>query len=86
MELNDYSMILHKRGGGSVDYQVANTDVLDAANTYAGYLNNEGGWLIMKQVTTDSVMVATYVKGSSAYDTAWTARATQTYVTFNNLF
>jgi hypothetical protein len=58
------------------------SDLEDGTTSYFGYLNADGGWYILKLTTT----AARYVKGDSAYTTAWTGRASLTYDYYNNVF
>lgn len=68
-------------------YQVSDQDVTSSLR-YFGYLNKDGNWYIMRGIKTGNVTNYTYVKGasSSAYATAWNARATQTYGRFDTIF
>ena len=61
----------------------------DRATTpyYYGFVDKDGGWYIMKEVVNSATSSTfTYVTGASNFSTAWTARASQTYVTFNTAF
>ena len=64
-------------------FLVHNTDT--ASDTkYYGYVNTRGAWYIMKEVTSTGTF--TYTKGTSAYATGWTNRATLTYAALNTAF
>jgi hypothetical protein len=54
---------------------------------YFGYVDQSGNWYIMK--LSPSSGIARYCKGSGgtiAYTSAWTARATQTYDYYSNVW
>ncbi len=58
------------------------TDVDDSSDPkYYGYLNKEGGWIIMKETT--SAGTFRYISGESDYATNWTGRAGLSYDYFN---
>jgi len=64
-------------------YQPADADM--ASDTkYFGYVDVDGNWYIMREVTTTGQY--RFVKGTSGYDTAWTAKTSQSYDYFNNVF
>ena len=65
------------------DYKISDMDT-SADPSYFGYVNKSGKWYIMKK--TDSTGQMRYVKGDSAYSTAWTAKAAQSYDTFDAIF
>lgn len=61
------------------------SDADEATTTrYYGFLAFNGNWLIRKLVTTTGAM--TYAIGKKDYSTNWTARASLTYVRYNELF
>ena len=51
---------------------------------YYGFLAADGSWYIMEENTAEGTY--RYVRGTSGYAAAWTARATNTYVLFSALF
>lgn len=51
---------------------------------YYGFLAADGSWYIMEENTAAGTY--RYVRSTSGYATAWTNRATQTYVLFSALF
>ena len=55
----------------------------DANVVYFGFLNRRGEWFIMRQTVAGTATDYRYVKGDSAYTTAWAARESQTYDYFN---
>jgi histidyl-tRNA synthetase len=64
---------------GFVACDETNTGTLD----YYGFVDSQGNWYILKYDITNGNM--RYAEGYSEYATAWTARATQTYLYFNEL-
>ena len=58
----------------------------DATIRYFGYLNRRGEWFIMRQTVSGTTADYRYVKGDSAYTTAWSARESQTYDYFDTIF
>lgn len=64
-------------------YQIADLDE-STTSKYYGFVNKSGSWYIMKNDTTTNTF--RYTKGSSAYPTNWTGRASLTYDYFNNVF
>ena len=58
----------------------------DATIRYYGFLNRAGEWFIMRQTSSGTTSDYRFVKGDSAYTTAWTARESQTYDYFNTIF
>lgn len=51
---------------------------------YVGGVKSDGSWYI-KKIYIATPFTTTYVNGASDFATAWTARASQTYVDFNSL-
>lgn len=51
---------------------------------YFGFEGKSGSWYIMRKTLADNVFL--YVSGESDYTTAWTNRASQTYVSYANAF
>lgn len=64
-------------------YKASDTDT-GSDTKYYGFVDKNENWYIIKEVTTDETF--RYVKGSSAYATAWSNRASQTYDYFYNVF
>jgi hypothetical protein len=62
-------------------YQPSDLDE-GGATDYYGFLDVDGKWYIMSKTTT----AIRYTKGSKAYTTNWTNRASLTYDYFNNTF
>lgn len=58
----------------------------DATIRYFGYVNRRGEWFILRQTVSGTTADYRFVKGDSAYTTAWAARETQTYDYFNTIF
>ena len=69
-------------------YKVADEadKALDSTIRYYGFLNRRGEWFIMQQTVSGTTADYRFVKGDSAYTTAWTARESQTYGYFNTIF
>jgi hypothetical protein len=84
MEITDVKYIRHKSGEPTTTYQLSDMDMA-ASTHYYGYINNEGGWLIMSELESAGVTAYKYCVGWSNYDAAWTARAGATYVRWNAL-
>ena len=59
---------------------------IDVANDtkYYGYVEGEGRWYIMKEIS--SAGSFRFTNGTADYATAWTARATHTYTYFDLVF
>ncbi len=58
----------------------------DSTIRYYGFLNRRGEWFIMRQTVSGVTSDYRFVKGDSAYTTAWAARESQTYDYFNTIF
>jgi len=58
----------------------------DSNVIYFGFLNRRGEWFIMRQTVSGVTTDYRFVKGDSAYTTAWNARESQTYDYFNTIF
>lgn len=59
------------------------TDIDDSSPAYYGFLNKNGAWFIQKEGVSGDYR---YTKGSAAYSTNWTNRASLTYDYFDNIF
>ncbi len=60
------------------------TEIDDASSpSYYGFLKKNGNWYIMKE---DSTGAYRYSKGTTAFTTNWTNRASLTYDYFNSIF
>lgn len=72
-------------GGGTAlaEYQLVQDDE-NATYEYYGYVKSDGSWCI-KRVTI-STNYSEFVIGASAYATAWTNRASQTYDDYWDVF
>ncbi len=60
------------------DYALS-TDQDNSSPAYYGFESRDGSWYIMKATTSGATITRRYVKGTSAYSTSWTNRATLTY-------
>lgn len=67
-------------------YKISDIDLAAATPRYYGYVRFDGSWYISKETVTAGVSAYTFVKGTSAYSTAWTDRASQTYASFSSTF
>lgn len=67
-------------------YKVVDIDESAASPRYYGYLRLDGYYFIAKATISGGVTNFTYTKGTSAYSTAWTNRASETYAEFNLVF
>lgn len=78
-----------KNANNPVDgYHPANMEINQGneATNYYGFLRDDGAYYIQKEVIAGTLTTYTYTKGSSGYSTAWTARTSQTYATFDTTF
>lgn len=75
-------------GVGYEGYKVSDeTDKAgDSTIRYYGFVNHAGEWFIMRQTVSGVTSDYRFVKGDSAYTTAWAARESQTYNYFNTIF
>lgn len=65
------------------DYKASDIDI--AADTkYYGFLNTDGRWYIMKEVTTAGSF--RFTKGTADYATGWTGRAAHSYGYYDVIF
>jgi len=67
-------------------YKVVDIDEAAASPRYYGYLRQDGYYFIMKATISAGVTAYTFTKGTTAYSTAWTNRASETYAAFNAVF
>lgn len=67
-------------------YQPSDSEINQGTDitNYYGFLNAEGAWYIMKEVTLGVSYTYTYAKDDSGYD--WSDRANATYAAFNITF
>ncbi len=61
-------------------YIIANTDVGASTSYFQYIIPNSEYWYIMREAVSGAVKTYTYVSGTTASATAWTNRASQTYV------
>lgn len=64
------------------NYSVSDLDDGNADYNYYGYLDKDGGWYIQREDVVNTCY--RYARGTSGYD--WSARASETYVTFDGAF
>ena len=67
------------------EYYISDKDD-DTTTKYYGFVRSDGAWYIMRETTDSGDQLYRYVAGSSAYTTAWTNRATQSYDYFYTIF
>ena len=58
-------------------YIILDIDESGSSYYYYGFINNDGGWLILRTNTGGTEY--RYSIGNTFYDTAWTNRASQSY-------
>lgn len=63
-------------------YNISEVDDSDV-DTYYGYVNKEGAWYILKELSTGAYR---YTKGADEFNTNWTGRNGLVYDYFNNVF
>jgi len=69
-------------------FATCNQDTATAGTTYTGFISTKGQWYILRGVTVSNVTTYRYAEGddgTSGYDAAWTARASQDYIRFDKL-
>ena len=64
-------------------YSICNKEAT-ATYKYFGFQKSDGGWYIMRKTIATNIFE--YVAGASAYATAWTDRASQTYTDYATAF
>jgi hypothetical protein len=64
-------------------YAISN---IEDAGTYKyfGFEDKDGGWYIMRKTVATNIFL--YVKGTSAYSTGWTNRASHSYASYESTF
>jgi hypothetical protein len=85
--LKDFIYAKHGKGGIEVAYQLSDVDEVVETLQYAGYLNQDGGWLII-EYTEDitNITEARYAIGDSDYAASWASRGILVYYYWNELF
>lgn len=79
-KLHPYSFLMD-----SMRYKIADID--DSSDPkYYGFVDKEGGWLILKEDTTSSPKTYRYERGTSGYTANWTNRAALTYYYYYERF
>ena len=71
-------------GGGAAEAYAINDKEATATYKYFGFQRADGYWYIMRKTIATNKFE--YVAGSSAYSTAWTNRASQTYTDYATAF
>lgn len=64
-------------------YKISDMSTPDDTKYY-GFLNSDGGWYIMREVTSEESY--RYCKGDSDYTTAWTNKVSLVYTYFDLAF
>ena len=67
-------------------YHLVDIDEGSASPQYYGFVRQDGYYFIMKATISSGVTAYTFSKGTSAYSTAWTNRASETYAVFSSVF
>ena len=67
-------------------YKIVDIDEAAASPRYYGYVRQDGYYYIAKATISAGVTAYTYTKGTTAYATAWTNRASETYAAFTAVF
>ena len=68
----------------STEQYAINNKEATATYKYFGFQKSNGGWYIMRKTIATNIFE--YVAGASAYSTAWTNRASQTYTDYATAF
>lgn len=68
----------------STEQYAINNKEATATYKYFGFQKSDGGWYIMRKTIATNIFE--YVAGASAYSTAWTNRASQTYTDYATAF
>jgi hypothetical protein len=68
----------------STEQYAINNKESTATYKYFGFQKSDGGWYIMRKTIATNIFE--YVAGASAYSTAWTNRASQTYTDYATAF
>jgi len=68
----------------STEQYAINNKEATATYKYFGFQKSDGGWYIMRKTIATNIFQ--YVAGASAYSTAWTNRASQTYTDYATAF
>lgn len=68
----------------STEQYAINDTEATATYKYFGFQKSDGGWYIMRKTIATNIFE--YVAGASAYSTAWTNRASQTYTDYATAF
>ena len=71
-------------GGSSATVWGINNKEATATYKYFGFQDASGNWYIMRKTIATNIFE--YVAGASAYATAWTNRASQTYTDYATAF
>ena len=84
LSANDLSFFVSLFGNYRVSDQANKAG--DNNVTYMGSVDRKGRWYILEQTRSGTTLAYRYVKGDSAYTTAWTAREAQSYDYFYEVF
>ena len=84
MRIIDWTFRFHDEGGDAVEYLAHEQDITgDPA--YYGFVNEKGGWVIMRQAGTNSASFR-YAMGRSDFATSWIGKGGLSYQYLNELF
>ncbi len=85
LQLKDFQLSLHRRGGEVSVFQLSDQDEGGSSGyKYYGFLNAEGGWVIQRADLSGTVF--RWVGGTANYTTAWGNRTGLAYDYYNVLF
>jgi len=84
--IKDYFYARHRKGTEDVLYELSDVDEALTSTTYCGYLNNTGGWIIIRYYADGGVTQIRFAIGDSDYTTNWANRTGLTYKLYSELF
>lgn len=79
----DGTYSLSSTSSPTAGYAISNIEET-ATYKYFGFENKNGAWYIMRKTLATNVFE--YAAGASAYSTAWTNKASQTYASYGTTF
>ena len=86
-EVKDYHMQYSKKGDPVSVFNIAREDPTDG-DTYYGYMNDEGSYIIQQVTTSGTLKIYKYYARvhKAQFDTDWTDRASLSYLEYHELF
>lgn len=85
IQLKDHLYARHRAGDVDVFYELSDVDEVVATETYAGYLNPLGGWIIIRYVVGAGITTIRYKSGKDNYSDNWNNRAALVYKLYNEM-